>query len=95
MLARSRPPLPAGLRDRGMVLGALLGGGFLLQTWGLTYTDALTSGFLTSLLVVFAPLAGWLLFGTRLNRWTWAGVALALAGILVLSLTGPGWDRER
>ena len=86
--ARSRPPLPAGMRGRGVVLGALLGAGFLLQAWALTYTDALTSGFLTSLLVVFAPLAGWLIFGARLNRWTWAGVTLALAGIMVLSLHG-------
>ncbi len=85
---RSRRPLSAAMRGRGVVLGALLGGGFLLQAWALTYTDALTSGFLTSLLVVFAPLAGWLLFGARLNRWTWAGVATALAGIMVLSLHG-------
>ncbi len=87
-LARCRPRLPNRLRRRGVILGALLGGGFLLQTWGLTYTDALTSGFLTSMLVVFAPLTGWLLFGKRLNRWTWGGVALALTGILVLSLHG-------
>ena len=87
-LGRSRPRLPNRLRRRGVILGALLGGGFLLQTWGLTYTDALTSGFLTSMLVVFAPLVGWLLFGKRLNRWTWCGVALALTGIMVLSLHG-------
>ena len=86
--ARSRPPLPPGSCARGVILGALLGAGFLLQAWALTYTDALTSGFLTSLLVVFAPLAGWLIFGARLNHWTWAGVALALAGIMVLSLHG-------
>lgn len=93
-LARSRPRLPNPLRNRGFILGGLLGAGFLLQTWGLGYTDALTSGFLTSMLVVFAPLTGWLLFGERLSRWTWAGVSLALTGILVLSphgaRLGPG-----
>ena len=88
VLARARPRLPSNLRIRGLVLGVLLGGGFLLQTWALTYTNALTSGFLTAMLVVFAPLAGWLLFGKRLNRGTWAGVGLAVTGILVLSLHG-------
>jgi drug/metabolite transporter (DMT)-like permease len=94
LLARNRPPLPADLSRRGLVLGGLLGAGFLLQTWGLTYTDAMSSGFLTSLLVVIAPLAGWLMFGQRLNRSTWVGVGLAACGVLALSLhearLGPG-----
>jgi drug/metabolite transporter (DMT)-like permease len=94
LMTRTRAPLPAALRRRGVVLGALLGGGFLLQTWGLTHTDALTSGFLTSLLVVIAPVAGWLMFGERLDRATCLGVALATGGVLALSLSearlGPG-----
>lgn len=90
LATRSAPPLPSALRRRGLALGALLGSGFLLQTWALTYTDALTSGFLTSLLVVIAPLAAWLVFRERLGRATWAGVALATAGVAVLSLRGAG-----
>jgi len=94
LLTHTRAPFPAALRRRGMVLGALLGGGFLLQTWGLTYTDALSSGFLTSLLVVIAPVAGWLMFGQRLTPTAWIGVALAACGVVALSLhearLGPG-----
>ena len=94
MVTRSGPPMPARMRKRGFVLGGLLGSGFLLQSWALTYTNALTSGFLTSLLVVIAPIAGWLIFRERLGRTTCAGVALAATGVMVLSLhrtgLGPG-----
>ncbi len=66
------------------------GVGFLLQTWALTSTDALTSGFLTGLLVVIAPLAGWLLYRERLGRATAVGVGLAATGVLVLGLRSTG-----
>lgn len=88
---RSAPPLPAGLRLRSVVLGALLGAGFLLQAWALTFTDALMSGFLTSLLVIVAPLAGRMIFGERLSRCAWTGVAVAAAGLAVLGLRGSGF----
>jgi drug/metabolite transporter (DMT)-like permease len=94
LFTRHLAPLSRALVRHGVVLGGLLGAGFLLQTWGLTYTDALSSGFLTSLLVVIAPLAGWLMFGQRLDLATWTGVALATCGVLALSLRearlGPG-----
>lgn len=90
LCTRAAPALPPLLRGRGIVLGALLGAGFLLQAWALTFTDALTSGFLTSLLVVVAPLAAWLIYRERLGRATWAGVGLATAGVAVLSLHSTG-----
>jgi drug/metabolite transporter (DMT)-like permease len=90
LISGHRRRLPPALLRRAVVLGALLGTGFLLQTWGLTYTDALTSGFLTSLLVVIAPLAGWLLFRERLSRATVVGLLLATAGLVLL-----GWHGSR
>jgi drug/metabolite transporter (DMT)-like permease len=90
VFSRSRAPLPGLLRRRSLVLGGLLGLGFLLQTWALTYTDALTSGFLTGLLVVFAPVAGWLFFRHRLAQAGWAGVGVAVTGVLVLGLNANG-----
>jgi drug/metabolite transporter (DMT)-like permease len=91
---RGRAPLPALLRVRGVVLGVLLGSGFLLQAWALRYTSALLSGFLTGLLVVVAPVAAWLVFRDRPGRATGVGVALAAAGVAVLGFhaggVGPG-----
>ena len=72
------------LRD-GLLVGALLGVGFLLQTEGLQRTSASRSGFLTGLLVVFVPLLEWLLF-RKLPAWpALLGIALAFAGMTVLS----------
>jgi drug/metabolite transporter (DMT)-like permease len=83
--------LPAALRRRAVALGAFLGAGFLLQTWAMTYTDAMMSAFLTGLLVVIAPVAGWLIFRDRPVRVTWVAVAVATAGLAVLSLRGAGF----
>jgi len=84
-------PMVGALRIRAVVLGGLLGAGFLLQAWAMAYTDALMSGFLTSLLVVIAPIAGWLLFRERLSPTAWSGVAIAAVGLAVLSLQAVGF----
>jgi drug/metabolite transporter (DMT)-like permease len=90
-LVRRGGTLPDGLRLRSVVLGALLGSGFLLQAWALTFTDALVTGFLTGLLAVVAPVAGWLVFKENLGLRMWVGVALAAVGIVVLGFRGGGF----
>ena len=74
------------LRD-GVLCGALLAGGFLLQTEGLSRTTASRSGFLTGLLVVFTPLLELVLFRKRPVPAALAGVLLAFAGMALLA--GP------
>ena len=88
---RRRRRLPSVLRRRGVVLGVALGSGFLLQTWAMTYTDATMSAFLTGMLVVIAPAAGWLLFRDRPLPMTLPAVAVAAAGLAALSLRGAGF----
>ena len=91
-LARHRrPALPPVLLRRGILLGGLLGLGFLLQAWALTFTDALMSGFLTSLLVVVAPITAWVLFRERLTGPAWVGVATATGGLALLGLQQAGF----
>lgn len=90
--------LPAALRARtsgpslrrGVVLGLLLGAGFLLQTLALTWTDAARSGFLTGTLVVFAPVLAWLLFRQALSRPAIIGVLVAGVGVAVLGCPVAG-----
>ncbi|MGI8459074.1 MAG: DMT family transporter [Propionibacteriaceae bacterium] len=91
MVTRGAPALPDGLRSRAVVLGSLLGGGFLLQTWALQRTDAAMSGFLTGLLVVIAPVLDTVLFGRHARTVTWAAVGLALLGLAVLSIRTAGF----
>lgn len=93
LVRRSAPRMPSLLRLRAVILGALLGGGFLLQTWAMTDTDAMMAGFLTGTLVIIAPSIGWAMFKVRPGWSTWVGVAIATAGLALLSLRGTGFGR--
>ncbi len=91
LAGRAAVPLPTGLRRRSILLGTLLGAGFMLQTWALTYTDALMSGFLIGTLVVLAPLFNWAMFSQRPSGATWVAVAVASVGLGLLSMRGAGF----
>ena len=69
----------------GAFLGALLGIGVALQTAGLQRTTVSSTGFITGLYVVLTPLFGLVLFKTRVGIEVWAGVALSLVGLGMLS----------
>ena len=72
----------------GVVLGLLYGVAQLLQTMGLQHTDASVSGFVTGTYVVLTPILGAVLLRDRIPRQTWAAVALATAGLALISLRG-------
>lgn len=69
----------------GGVLGGLLGLGIGLQTAGLERTTVSSTGFITGLYVVLTPLFGLLLFRTNVGLEVWAGVALSVVGLALLS----------
>ena len=69
----------------GSVLGGLLGLGIGLQTAGLERTTVSSTGFITGLYVVLTPLFGLLLFRTNVGLEVWAGVALSVVGLALLS----------
>jgi drug/metabolite transporter (DMT)-like permease len=69
----------------GALLGLLLAGGYVLQTAGLQRTTVSSTGFVTGMYVVLTPLIALLLFRSRINFAAWAGVALATAGLAMLS----------
>jgi drug/metabolite transporter (DMT)-like permease len=73
---------------RGLALGAIYGGGQLLQTWGLALIAPSVSGFATGMYVVFTPILATLLLRQRLPGTVWIAVALATAGLALLSLDG-------
>ncbi|MFZ5869499.1 MAG: DMT family transporter [Actinomycetota bacterium] len=73
---------------RGLALGVVYGVAQLLQTWGLAHTSASVSGFVTGMYVVLTPVLGALLLRQRTPATTWLAVALATAGLGVLSLRG-------
>jgi drug/metabolite transporter (DMT)-like permease len=80
--------LSAAERRQGVVLGLALGAGYVAQTFGLQRTPATVSGFITGLFVVFTPLCSAALLRRRVSALAWASVAIATAGLALLSLRG-------
>lgn len=85
---RALARLTADERRHAVLLGLVYGVAQVLQTTGLQTTSASVSGFLTGMYVVFTPLLGALLLGSRVGRTTWVAVALSTVGLAVLSLQG-------
>jgi drug/metabolite transporter (DMT)-like permease len=75
-------------RKHALVLGALYGVAQILQTAGLAHTAASVSGFITGMYVVATPLFAAVILHSRITRMTWGAVALATAGLAVLTLQG-------
>lgn len=69
-----------------LLLGAVLTVGINLQQIGLMFTTVTNSGFITGMYVILVPLFG-LIIGMRTTIGTWSGAVLAVAGMLLLSVT--------
>jgi drug/metabolite transporter (DMT)-like permease len=85
---RALSRLSARSRNTAVVLGVLYGLAQILQTAGLAHTPASVSGFITGMYVVCTPLLAAAILRTRITAMTWAAVALATAGLGVLTLDG-------
>ncbi|PYX94602.1 MAG: EamA family transporter [Acidobacteria bacterium] len=72
----------------GVVIGALLWLGNELQTVGLKYTTPSKSAFLTGLSVVLVPVFLALFWKRKISPWSAGGVALAFAGLYLLTIPG-------
>lgn len=72
----------------GIGLGALYAGAQLLQFHGLAHTAPTVSAFVVAMHVVFTPLLAATLPGRGVDRTTWIAVAVATAGVAVMSLRG-------
>ena len=69
----------------GVAVGTLLAAAYGLQTAGLERTTVASTGFITGLYVVVAPLLALALFGTRAPAAVWVGVACAVVGLVLLN----------
>ncbi|WP_193164579.1 DMT family transporter [Microbulbifer hainanensis] len=68
----------------GAILGFWLFLGAALQQASLLYTTAGRAGFITGFYLLLVPVIG-LSLGHKTNRWTWAGIGLALLGLYWLA----------
>ena len=74
------------------IKGSLAAGLFLFaaasfQQIGLQYTSSANAGFITGFYLVFVPILG-MFFGHKVARSLWAGIAVSLIGLYLLSITG-------
>lgn len=68
----------------GILCGAVMFAAISLQQFGLLYTSAGKSGFITSLYMVLVPLLAWVLFRNKIPKSMMAVVALAMTGVFLL-----------
>ncbi len=73
---------------RGVILGTLLGCGYIFQTFGLTLTTIAKTGFITGLYAVFTPLIAAGILKKHISKVQWLSVGLAAIGLAFLSLNG-------
>jgi drug/metabolite transporter (DMT)-like permease len=82
---RSLRVIPRGGLAAGTGAGVLLATAYGLQTAGLDLTTVSSTGFITGLYVVLTPLIALALFRTPVAAAAWFGVALSVAGLLLLN----------
>src|SRR4030042_1619830 len=72
----------------GIVLGMMLGGSDITQTYGLRTLSPAVSGFITGMAVVFTPVCSWIILRRKISRNTWIAGGLALIGVALFSRHG-------
>jgi drug/metabolite transporter (DMT)-like permease len=77
----------SGLRG-GAIAGLFLWSGYVLQTYGLKYTTAGKSGFITGLYIVLVPILGAAIYRRIPQASELLGIGIATAGLILLTLPG-------
>ncbi|GAA1276488.1 DMT family transporter [Streptomyces sp. NBC_00117] len=70
------------------LLGLILSGIFLLETYGVVHTSATNAGLIISLTMIFTPLAEAAVTRTRPSRTFLAAAAVSVAGVVLLTQSG-------
>lgn len=87
-------PVLRGLTRRELVAGLVIGlgifVGYSLQTWGLQTISSSTSAFITAAYVPLVPILQWVILRRRPRLASWAGVALAFVGLLLIAAPQDG-----
>nr|WP_254911534.1 DMT family transporter [Sphingomonas sp. CDS-1] len=92
-------PLLRGVTRREWLAGVMIGvgifTGYSLQTWGLQTIASSTSAFITAAYVPLVPILQWIILRRRPRLASWAGVALAFIGLLLIAAPKDGLSLGR
>lgn len=72
----------------GLLLGALLFGGYTVQTYGLYYTTPSKNAFLTASYCVLVPFVSWIMWKKRPDKFHFISAVVCLAGVGFVALKG-------
>ncbi|WP_369263479.1 DMT family transporter [Streptomyces sp. R35] len=89
---RSLRALTAAQWREAGVLGLILSGIFLLETYGVVHTSATNAGLIISLTMIFTPLAEAAVTGVRPSRAFLAAAGVSVLGVVLLT-QGGGFTR--
>jgi len=81
----SRRLWPLRALGPGFILGSILFSAFAFQTWGLTFTSATNTAFITGLNVLIVPVLSLLLLKRAPSFFAAAGVMVAAVGLYILT----------
>src|ERR1051326_1250248 len=84
-LRKKRPPVGEGLRG-GIIAGVLLFTGYVVQTFGLRYTTAAKTGFVTGLYIPLVPILGALIYRKKPQLAETLGIVLAFTGTALMTV---------
>jgi drug/metabolite transporter (DMT)-like permease len=69
---------------RGLLLGLLMGGGYLLQNYSVNFTEVPRAAFIASLTLPAIPIVSFVLFREKIKKHNLLGVVMALVGVYFL-----------
>lgn len=75
---------------RGALLGLMLGLAYVTQTIGLSHTTPGRNAFLTAIYCMLCPFFAWAIMKQRPKNYHVAAVAISMAGIALITLSGEG-----
>ena len=90
-----RAPNARASLGRGVIAGIFLFGGYVLQTAGLQYTSASKAGFITGMYVPLVPIIGGLVLQKLPQISELIGIAIACAGMVLLTVQKDIFDINR
>jgi drug/metabolite transporter (DMT)-like permease len=77
---RQTPPI---IRRDGLILGFLMGGGYILQIYSVNFTEVARSAFLSAMFLLAVPIFNFLLFRDIIKIPNLVGVILAAIGLYI------------
>lgn len=86
-LGTDKPQLQKKLLLGGTLSGICLAFAMFMQQWGIMYTSAGKSGFITALYIVLVPILGLAIFHNQVSRNNWLGVFIATIGMYFICIT--------